>query len=67
MERIELITTDKLIDVMEIYRIAIEKMVEMRILQWNEIYPDRNIIHQDIENNSMFGYYLDWGFGGAYN
>ena len=40
--------------VLDIYRNAINVMIENGIQQWDNIYPDRKILYQDIENDQMF-------------
>ncbi len=56
---IKLISTDMAEGVMKIYRPAIRCMEEMNIRQWDDIYPDKEIIADDIESGSMFGYFQE--------
>jgi GNAT superfamily N-acetyltransferase len=57
MSTLKLITIDKLEEVMEIYRDATRKMDEMKILQWDEEYPSREIVEKDILSRTMYGYF----------
>jgi len=40
--------------VLEIFKKAINVMNTNGILQWDDIYPDEQILNEDIENNQMF-------------
>ncbi len=57
MSTIKLVSADHLDEVMEIYRAATRKMDEMNILQWDEDYPSREIIEEDIQKETMYGYF----------
>jgi len=43
----------------DIYKNAIEKMVNNNIFQWDEIYPNKNILKNDIENKQLYKIILD--------
>ena len=57
MGKIELVTIEKLAEVMHIYKLATRKMDEMDIFQWDEDYPNPEIIEKDIQTRSMYGYF----------
>lgn len=44
-------------DVMCIIENVLVDMNKKNIYQWDEIYPDRDIIEKDIRNNAAFGYF----------
>ncbi len=45
--------------VMEIFRSATVRMQEMNIDQWDEVYPDRKTVENDIESGNLYGYFDD--------
>ena len=56
MKKIEFNTGDKK-DLQEIYSMfsaAIEEMNKHNINQWDELYPDKNIIQEDIEKGQLY-------------
>lgn len=46
-------------DVFKIFKTAIDKMIEEKIFQWDEIYPDKNILSEDIANKQLYIGYDD--------
>lgn len=56
---IKLVTMDSINNVLNIYKSAIAHMEAQNIFQWDDIYPDKDVITDDIESNSMFGYFMD--------
>ncbi|MDF2988853.1 MAG: acetyltransferase [Eubacterium sp.] len=40
--------------IMKMVRKAIEVMAEAGIFQWDDLYPDEELLHKDILNNEMF-------------
>ena len=57
MNTIKLVTIDRLSEVMQIYKAATRKMDEMNILQWDEEYPNQETIENDIQTQTMYGYF----------
>ena len=51
IKRIELIDLE---NVIKIYKDVIENMVSNNIFQWDEIYPNRNILKDDIMKKQMY-------------
>jgi RimJ/RimL family protein N-acetyltransferase len=49
------ITNEELDYVVNLYKDVIVKMEESNIFQWDEIYPDRSILKDDIIKEQMFG------------
>jgi ribosomal protein S18 acetylase RimI-like enzyme len=43
----------------EIYKSATENMIKNNIFQWDEIYPNKNILENDILKNQMYKIILD--------
>lgn len=57
MGNIKLVTLERFAEVMQIYKLATRKMDEMNIFQWDESYPNPEIIEKDIKHQSMYGYF----------
>jgi ribosomal protein S18 acetylase RimI-like enzyme len=49
------ITIEDLVDVVNLYKNAIKKMEENNIFQWDEIYPDEDILKDDVIKGQMYG------------
>jgi hypothetical protein len=49
------ITIEDLVNVVNLYKNAIKKMEENNIFQWDEIYPDENILKDDVIKGQMYG------------
>jgi ribosomal protein S18 acetylase RimI-like enzyme len=49
------ITIEDLVDIVNLYKDAIKKMEENNIFQWDEIYPDENILKDDVIKGQMYG------------
>ena len=47
-------TQDNLNQIFDLYQKAIKKMDEQKIPQWDEIYPDRAILEEDINKDQMY-------------
>jgi len=56
---IELIPVGMENTVFNIFQSAISRMQAQNIQQWDDIYPDRDIIETDIKSGSMYGYFLN--------
>lgn len=41
-------------DVFEVFKAAIQKMIENEIFQWDEVYPDKNILAEDILKGQLY-------------
>ena len=59
MNHIELIKTAELNNVELIVKLAIASMIAMQIFQWDDIYPNRQVLEDDLKNGWMYGYYSD--------
>lgn len=46
-------------DVFNIFKAVIDKMIENKIFQWDEIYPDKNILADDISKKQLYIGYID--------
>ncbi len=58
-ENIELVTLSRTDQVMSIYKAAIKKMEEMQIFQWDDKYPDISTIEHDINNGTLYGFFIN--------
>lgn len=47
-------TKDDFEEIFQIYQSAIKKMNEQNIPQWDEFYPDRQTLQEDMQKNQMF-------------
>ena len=43
---------------MEIFRSAVSDMEKKNIRQWDEVYPDRETVSEDILSGTMYGYFV---------
>ncbi|MGL5353721.1 MAG: GNAT family N-acetyltransferase [Clostridium sp.] len=49
-----LATQDMLDSIVEMFTDAINKMKEINIYQWDEIYPNRNLLEEDIKKKQLY-------------
>jgi ribosomal protein S18 acetylase RimI-like enzyme len=57
--KLKLAKIDDLNIIDEIFKNAIENMVKNNIFQWDEIYPNRNILEDDILKKQMYKIIID--------
>jgi RimJ/RimL family protein N-acetyltransferase len=55
---IKIVSIEMFEKVLNIYKSATQKMEEMNIHQWDEVYPDSETIHNDITSSTMYGYFI---------
>jgi ribosomal protein S18 acetylase RimI-like enzyme len=59
MMEIQLAKTDDLDSIVKIFKSAIENMIKNDILQWDELYPNEDILTDDIRKNQMYKIVFD--------
>jgi len=56
---IKIVSISMLDRIMEIYSSAIKRMEELNIYQWDDVYPNKELIQNDIASNTMYGYFVN--------
>ncbi len=56
---IKLLKTTDLMEILDLFHYSVKEMINSGIDQWDEEYPNEDIINNDLINSNGYGFYID--------